>query len=281
MFKVFYSWQSDLPSPTNRTLILNAIQKACAAIKSEGGIAVEPVVDRDTLGLSGAPDISDAILSKIREADAFVADVSLINLVSQEQVNSNPRSILGFGHGLQQRPTPNPNVLIELGYALAHLGNEATVLVVNTHYGPIEQLPFDLRSLRTLTYEASPQQADRTNTKKELTADLTNAIKRIAGVVRADPVHSIAYPLTKTVAGQAEGVLGELIRAAGKPFDAETISEAELIEVCESVDPNGQAPLIIGFDPVQGHQYGTYLSVMCYWRDRSRKFAELSSIVVF
>jgi hypothetical protein len=192
MFKVFYSWQSDLPSNTNRGLILKSLEKACAGLRTEGGIAVEAVVDRDTLGLSGAPDISDAILSKIREADAFVADVSLVN-ISDRNIG-------------QYRPTPNPNVLVELGYALAKLGNEAIVLVVNTHFGDIENLPFDLRPLRVLRYKASPED-DRAAVRKELERDFKTAIRGIASVVRADPVHAIIYPRTLNVAGQAEGIL--------------------------------------------------------------------------
>lgn len=262
MFKVFYSWQSDLPSNTNHSFILTALEKACAGLKTEGGIAVEAVVDRDTLGLSGAPDISDAILSKIREADAFVADVSLIN----------------FSANSECRPTPNPNVLVELGYALAQLGNEAIVLVVNTHFGEIENLPFDLRPLRVLKYKANPE-ADRAIVRKELERTFKTAIRVIAGAVRADPVHTIMYPRTLNVAGQAEGMLRDLINSTGKNFEPETITEDELIEVCELIDPNGQAPLIIGGNSAQGWQYANWIVAMYNWRERSRNFT--SDILVF
>jgi hypothetical protein len=262
MFKVFYSWQSDLPSKTNRGLILKALEKACKGLSTTGGIAVEAVVDRDTRGISGAPDISDTILSKIRDADAFVADVSLIN----------------FSANSECRPTPNPNVLVELGYALAQLGNEAIVLVVNTHFGGIEHLPFDLRSLRVLQYEASPE-ADIAPVKKELETIFKTAIRDIATVVRADPVHAIIYPRTLNVAGQAENILRELIKATGKAFDPETITEDELIEVCELIDPNGQSPLIIGGNSAQGWQYANWIVAMYYWRERSRNFT--SDILVF
>jgi hypothetical protein len=264
MFKVFYSWQSDLPSNTNRSFILTALEKACAGLQAEGGIAVEAVVDRDTLGLSGAPDISDAILSKIREADAFVADVSLINISDRNSI--------------QCRPTPNPNVLVELGYALAQLGNEAIVLVVNTYFGEIENLPFDLRPLRVLNYKASPE-ADRATVRKELERTFKTAIRDIAGTVRADPVHAIIYPRTLNVAGQAEGMLRDLINATGKPFEPETITEDELIDVCKLIDPNGQAPLIIGGNLAQGWQYANWIMAMYHLRERSRNFT--SDILVF
>lgn len=32
MFKVFYSWQSDLPGKVNRYLVLKALEKACSEI---------------------------------------------------------------------------------------------------------------------------------------------------------------------------------------------------------------------------------------------------------
>src|SRR3990167_5443512 len=97
---VFYSWQSDLPNATNIGFIQLALENAAAAIASDDTVAVEPVVDRDTQGVAGAPDIASTIFAKITAADIFVADVSIIN---------RPK---------KGRPTPNPNVLIELGYAM-------------------------------------------------------------------------------------------------------------------------------------------------------------------
>jgi hypothetical protein len=90
---VFFSWQSDLPNSTNRGLILEALERAAKRIQTDGSVAVEPVVDRDTQNVPGSPDIVHTIFEKIEKAAAFVADVSIINP--------------GVG-----RPTPNPNVLI-------------------------------------------------------------------------------------------------------------------------------------------------------------------------
>jgi hypothetical protein len=167
---------------------------------------------------------------------------------------------------------------VELGYALAQLGNEAIVLVVNTHFGEIENLPFDLRPLRMLKYKASPE-ADRATVRKELEGTFKTAIRDIAGAVRADPVHAIIYPRTLNVAGQAEGMLRDLINATGKSFEPETITEDELIDVCKLIDPNGQAPLIIGGNLAQGWQYANWIMAMYHWRDRSRNFT--SDILVF
>ncbi|MDQ5825818.1 MAG: hypothetical protein M3441_16620 [Chloroflexota bacterium] len=137
---VFYSWEKDLPNATNWSFIETALENAAKALQSDDTIEVEAVVDRDTRGVPGAPDIANTIFSKIERADVFVADVSIINWQ---------------GDGtLPARPTPNPNVLVELGYAIHALGWDRVLLVMNTTFGPPEALPFDLRTKRAITYAA-------------------------------------------------------------------------------------------------------------------------------
>ncbi len=157
---VFYSWQSDLPNSTNRSLILDALERAAKKIRTDDSVMVEPVLDRDTQNVPGAPDIAHTIFQKIEKAAAFVADVSIINP--------------GLG-----RPTPNPNVLIELGYALKTLGNPRTVLVANTANGPVEALPFDLRAKRVLTYHLLPGAEDKPEQRKKLQEGLEAALRAI------------------------------------------------------------------------------------------------------
>jgi len=70
---VFYSWQSDLPNGTNRTLIENALKEVAKEISNDEETDIEPVVDRDTQGVVGAPNIATAIFAKIDLADIFVA----------------------------------------------------------------------------------------------------------------------------------------------------------------------------------------------------------------
>ncbi len=144
---VFYSWQSDLPDRTNKGFIQKALEKVAQEIKLDTTLEVEPVIDRDTLGEPGSPDITGAIFNKIDHAAAFVADVSIVC------------------HGPGGRPVPNPNVLIELGYALKALSAQRIVIVFNLAFGQINDLPFDLRSRRILTYQMAqddePAQACR------------------------------------------------------------------------------------------------------------------------
>lgn len=162
--RVFYSWQSDRPNKTNRGLILSALQIASKAVAADSSNDIEPVVDRDTAGLPGAPDIAATIFEKIGKSDCFVADVSIIN------------------GGVGVRPCPNPNVLIEMGYAAGVLGWERIVLVVNTAFGPVEMLPFDLRARRVLAYNSMPEDEDRASIRNPLGRMLQSALREIAAL---------------------------------------------------------------------------------------------------
>jgi hypothetical protein len=155
---VFYSWQSDTPGATNRNLILQALEDAAKEITSDESINVEPVIDRDTQDVPGSPDIGRAILDKINAADVVVADVTIIN------------------QGSDSRLTPNPNVLVEVGYALAVHSESRLILVQNLAFGTPEQLPFDLRQKRALTYTSHPDATERASDRRKLQSGLRAAV---------------------------------------------------------------------------------------------------------
>jgi hypothetical protein len=156
---IFYSWQSDLPSGTNRTFIETALENAVQTIGSDADLAVEAVIDRDTLNVPGSPEIGKTIFEKIDRADVFVADVSIINGASDD------------------RKAPNPNVLVEVGWAMKSLGPERIVLVMNRAFGRPEDLPFDLRGRRTAAYSASVGEKDRSAERKQLAVALEISIR--------------------------------------------------------------------------------------------------------
>jgi hypothetical protein len=158
---VFYSWQSDTRAAANRTLIQDALEAAVRDLRDNESIAVEPVVDRDTLAIPGAPDISATILKKIDASAAIVADVTIVNAHDKG------------------RPTPNPNVLIELGYALKSLSERRLILVQNVAFGGPELLPFDLRQKRILTYESPAETNSRADARRRLRAGLCEALSFI------------------------------------------------------------------------------------------------------
>jgi hypothetical protein len=159
--KVFYSWQSDLPNSTNRRVIQDALEAVAKEIRNDQ-VAIEPVIDRDTAGVAGSPDIGHTIFQKIDDAAVFVGDVSIINRGSRST-----------------RPVPNPNVLLELGYALRGLGGNRVLMVMNTAYGTPDKLPFDLKQKRVVTYELKEGIEDSKAIKGELRARLKVALETI------------------------------------------------------------------------------------------------------
>lgn len=184
-YTVFYSWQSDLPNSVNRGFIQNALGKAVQTIHNDPTVPQGLIVDRDTLGVPGAPDIADTIYEKIERARVFVCDVSIIN--------KNTQFIEGTQRpGQKLKFTPNPNVLLELGYALRALGATQIIGVVNLAFGEPEDLPFDLRPKRLLTYKLPDDQGeteliDKGQVRKKLEKDLEQAIRLILNIAAPAP----------------------------------------------------------------------------------------------
>ncbi len=160
--KIFYSWQSDIRAAACRTLIGDALEAAAHALVDDGTAEVIPVIDRDTKDVPGSPDIGATILEKIENADVFVGDVTIVG-----------RILPG------ERPTPNPNVVFETGYAHRALGVNRIILVQNTAFGAPEQLPFDLRQKRTLTFESSEDAGERSPVRRQLMAQFRAALAPI------------------------------------------------------------------------------------------------------
>lgn len=170
---VFYSWESDLPGKTTRNLIEGCLNTAIQQLGREDDLDVDPSLDRDTKGVTGSPVILDAILEKIDNCAGFVADVSIIN---SADVRRDPPA----------RPMPNPNVLIELGYALKTLGWDRILPVCNEFYGSIDQLPFDIPERRVIAYTLSdtPTPEEIKAAKEKLTAIFKSRIKDILRLKR-------------------------------------------------------------------------------------------------
>jgi predicted nucleotide-binding protein len=165
---IFYSWQSDSPNSTNRNFIQDALERAIDAVVDED-FTLDLALDRDTQNVSGAPNVAATILEKINQASVFVADVSIIN--PWDRGEKNP-----FEGDKDKRLTSNPNVLFELGYAVDKLGWESIILVHNKATGEIEELPFDIRAHRPLTYTARRDESDRSVEKRDLQRALQRAI---------------------------------------------------------------------------------------------------------
>ncbi len=156
---IFFSWQSDLASRVNRSFIQDCLDRAVRNLAKEE-LTLDYDVDRDTLDISGSPDIVASIFQKIESASIFVADVS-------------------FVHMSEKRRFPNPNVLVELGYAASAISWDNIICILNLETGTIEELPFDLRTRRILTYRLAPAEEDKSVPRKELVSKLHSAIRAI------------------------------------------------------------------------------------------------------
>jgi hypothetical protein len=95
-----------------------------------------------------------------------VADLTLINLAAVRRPD--------------ERPVSNPNVLFELGYAFGTLGPQAMVGVFNTTPGEVEELPFDLRPKRLMTYRLAAGD-NKAEVRAKLVDALAAAIKQCLG----------------------------------------------------------------------------------------------------
>jgi hypothetical protein len=163
--KVFWSWQSDSPAALNKNFIKDSLQSALELVTGELGLSEpeRPELDHDTKDEPGLVEIVATIFRKIDSASAFVADIT-------------PVSTTAAG-----KQVPNPNVMIELGYALKALGPERILLVANAAFGGRpEDLPFDLRHRRgPITYrlESGVPAAKRDSVKQELIKGLGEALK--------------------------------------------------------------------------------------------------------
>lgn len=169
MATVFYSWQADTARTSGKNLIENALKDAIKALKAEATVdeaeRPELEIDRDTLGVAGSPPIMDTIFAKIDAARAFVADLTFVGKRTDGE-----------------RLTPNPNVLIEYGWALKSLGYPYIIGVMNVAHGDPDDhdLPFDLGHLRRPIRFECPIAADdatRAVQRKALAASFTTALR--------------------------------------------------------------------------------------------------------
>lgn len=152
---VFYSWQLWTKRGRNRDFIEEVLSQTIEQIEE-----VQIIIDRDTKDLPGAPAIADSILAKIEQCDIFLADVTLV--ISDEEHTS-----------------PNPNVMLELGYAVRSIGWNRIIMVMNEAFGVAKLLPFDLVHRRwPVTYNLEHGQ-EKANVREQLIGGLRDRIQLI------------------------------------------------------------------------------------------------------
>ena len=198
---VFFSWQSDTPRRIGHTFIHQAIELAIEQLKSE--LAIEDAnreeghehdleIDSDTKNVPGSPEIVATVFKKIDAACAFVADVTFV------------------GTRKENDQTPNPNVLIEYGWALKSLSHSRVITVMNTFYGkpsPVT-LPFDMRHVRfpiqfELASDASAQKIEKQ--RAVLANTLCSAIRDIINLPENAELSQPLLAFPAKPSGQSRG----------------------------------------------------------------------------
>ncbi|NTA84129.1 nucleotide-binding protein [Agrobacterium tumefaciens] len=174
MIKAFFSWQSDTDQSVTTDAIRDAIANGAANAAIKTGQEIVP--DEATRDVPGAPHIPGKLIDKIRGGDIFIADIT---------------SIASTGTG---KSLPNPNVVFELGLAVAHLGWDRVVLLFNSAIAEPRGLPFDFEKHRYFTFEIAPGGAG----KKDKAA-LTNIVEdAFVTIIDQNP------PRPKEIEGKSE-----------------------------------------------------------------------------
>ncbi|AHB50439.1 hypothetical protein W911_16835 [Hyphomicrobium nitrativorans NL23] len=146
-------------------MIRSALDRAITEVSNEPDLeeADRPEMDEATKGEPGMVDIAATVLKKIGECRAFVADLT--------PVCEAPNG----------KKMPNSNVVFELGYAYAKPGQGAIIAIVNKAKYKPDDLPFDLRGKRVMSYKladnATP--AEKKSALDGLTRGLTDALRLI------------------------------------------------------------------------------------------------------
>ena len=173
-FKVFFSWQSDLSANQTTRFIEESIELAKTLLPD----SIILVPDEATRNRLGTPDIMNSIFEKIDDCDLFIADVSIVGQYSIP-VEDGEDPIVKY--------LPNPNVILELGYAAARLTWDRCICLANTKFGAVAQLPFDLnhRRITDFCYDGS--------TRKQKMAEIAEIIKETVMAYIDKPIAKVGF----------------------------------------------------------------------------------------
>lgn len=178
---IFFSWQSDRPKRVGRSLIEGALEAAVKQAVAAGAIepAVRPQVQSGAKGEVGIVPLADTILKRIDAASVVVADLTY--------VSTRPKG----------ECSPNPNVLLEFGYALNARTGRRMIAVMNTAFGHpgTEPLPFDLAHLTwPVLYDCPVEATD--DQRRRARDTLTRALAQILKGMLTDSLPSPSVPVS-------------------------------------------------------------------------------------
>src|SRR5262245_38446481 len=139
MLRIFYSWISDSPREDNRMFVFRALREALRQAAERLGASPEQAEVLQCDRFDTPTDIARFIVETIPTCHALVADISFINVASEDQT----------------RRTPNPNTMFAICLATQCLGPGKVILVLNTDSGGTANLPFDARNHVVLTWSGN------------------------------------------------------------------------------------------------------------------------------
>lgn len=204
---VFWSWQSDYDQKSCHYFVRDALNAAIGQMADAMSLAPadRPSLDHDTKGARGMADISATILEKIQRCSLFVADLTPI-----------ARTDGG-------KWVPNPNVMIELGWAMHSPGSEFIIPVLNLARGcTVEGLPFDIRGRRVVTYKLDLDAS--AGVRKAALRELTDLLR----VVMEEELKRGAANFANLVPPNIEGVDSNLLDRSIWRIDSGLITHEEM-----------------------------------------------------
>lgn len=178
-YKVFFAFQMDIDEKYGKTFIQQSITNAIQKFKEEG---IEVILDYGFRGTPGTPLLIDEMLRKSLNSDMVIVDWTFTSSKiwhNPEIIEEDDNSIILEILKGDLKPSPNPNVLLETGYAWAKKGTHRTLAVMNAAFGNPDELPVDIKGFRyPILYNLDGNNyGDRKEVRKELTDDLYKAIR--------------------------------------------------------------------------------------------------------
>ena len=162
-FSIFFCWQDHLDKKLHRFLIRDALNAAIGKVQAELPENSECVLrqDSDTMNRAGSVDIANSILQKISQSVVVVGDVTPV-----------------LHDVIKDIHYPNPNVMIEIGYAAKAIGWSRIICLFNEACGSPENLPFDIRHRRLTPYSCKDS-SQKMLAAKTLEGTLYNSLRAI------------------------------------------------------------------------------------------------------
>lgn len=168
----------DLQDEYGKQFITSAIDIVRAKFKTDG---INLILTYGFKGIPGTPLLIEEMLKQSENSDMVLVDLTYTS--SKNWHNSRRYKIfkkeIRIFPSIEDKLSPNPNVLLETGYAWAQKGYHRTLVIMNSAFGSPEHLPVDLKGFRWgITYKLNETNyKERNSIRKTLANDLYRAFK--------------------------------------------------------------------------------------------------------